>query len=115
MSMVHRLLEVCAENDLELATNIKTDSSGVPELGYSIFLRGGANPVFSGKCTDTNETYKLHMRAAKGQIVSELCPPTIQVTNDGKKIACWKRLLIIEQNISDISPTDSELDRKSVV
>jgi hypothetical protein len=106
--MANQLIHVCTANGLVAALASSTDKQGVPSLTYAIKYTEDGEAIFNGKATSaTDAHFAMTMDAIRGRIVSELCPPAMRTAKPEKfgdshaVISYWKRILIVEQNITN--------------
>lgn len=107
-TMQRRLTAACLNNDLCVATTIDLDSEGMFYMSYAVRFHGEQRDVFIGRAyaTDTAH-YAFVLRAALGEVVSEVCPPAIPFVNPGEDyskripVAYWKTIFRIEYDTTD--------------
>jgi plasmid maintenance system antidote protein VapI len=119
--MASQLIHVGATNGLVVTMASEVDKNGKPALSYAVRYSEDGDPVFNGKASsDKDAHFQITLDAMRGRIVSELCPPALtEVKPAGfgdsfEKISYWKRVLTVEQNITNQQSKASRKDDEFV-
>lgn len=124
LAMQTNMTRLCIQQDLRLTTVIGVEVVGdtsVPYMGYQIRYNDDDRILFSGQARTMEDQHYMHLLSIiKGEMVSEIFPPSIRTVTDAngkpETISYWKRFMTVEHDITSVDhisstskPTDEEI------